>query len=139
MVFMPIVCSLQSHSNHPIATAFSLYAQKHQISFQEIENVKILHSEGISGEYKKDHYMVGNKKALQKYGFSSPDFDYDIDDNDLHIYIGKNNVIIAQISLVDTPRAGGKELISYLIKQKINVFLLTGDKDTVARKLAQTI
>jgi len=123
---MRIACSLESHSTHPIAGAFTKYAKENNLSFLEMEAVEILESEGISGIYEGKKYTLINKKAMEKYGFSGWD---DFEETDmLSVFLAEENTVLAQIMLSDTLRPGSREIVEYFQKNHIAVYLLSGDK-----------
>ena len=127
-------------SSHPISTAFSEYIQNNNIQIKEVKNFENIPGYGIKGIIENSTIILGNRKILSKYNISIEN-NHIIDeenlsnDNNSIIYVIKNNNIIGLIGVNDILRDNSKDIISRLNKNNIQTIMLTGDNDTVAKKV----
>lgn len=132
--------SLELQSSHPISTAFSEYMQNNNIQIKEVKNFENIPGYGIKGIIENSTIILGNRKILSKYNISIEN-NHILDENNLSndnnsiIYVIKNNNIIGLIGVNDILRDNSKEIISRLNKSNIQTIMLTGDNDTIAKKV----
>lgn len=132
--------SLELQSSHPISTAFSEYVQNNNIQIKEVKNFENIPGYGIKGIIENSTIILGNRKILSKYNISIEnnhilDEESLSNDNNSIIYVIKNNNIIGLIGVNDILRDNSKEIISRLNKSNIQTIMLTGDNDTIAKKV----
>lgn len=137
-----IVSSIESSSNHPIASAFKNYVKNKKILIQEVANYQEFSGLGIKAQIEDDEYFLGNSKLLNKYKIKNP---YTKDEKRLAsngeslIYVVKNKNIIALIGVNDIIRSNAKEVITYLEKNNIETIMLTGDNLDTSLKIASSL
>ncbi len=129
--FKKIVYSLEKFSNHPIAkTILQEWKTNATIAWKKIEEIKGL---GIIAEDKEGNVFEACSFKLQQ----------NLNTEAIHnIYIYKNKTQIGWIDLKDEIRPEAKNVITYLQKQNIKIFLLSGDHkskcEIVAKELGIT-
>ena len=139
---LKIVSSLESHSSHPIGTAFKDYIKENQISKLNVENFENIPGYGIIGDINNNKIIVGNFKILEKFNIKNK---YKEDENKLSklgnsiVYVVKNNEIIGLIGVNDIIRKNTKQVIEELNKKKIATIMLTGDNKETSEKIAKEI
>ena len=132
--------SLELQSSHPISTAFSEYMQNNNIQIKEVKNFENIPGYGIKGIIENSTIILGNRKILSKYNINIEN-NHIIDeeslsnDNNSIIYVIKDNNVIGLIGVNDILRDNSKDIISRLNKDNIKTIMLTGDNDTVAKKV----
>ena len=135
-----IVSSLETNSNHPIATAFNSKNIKKVEKFSNISGL------GISGIIDNNKYYIGNNKLLTKLNIEAK-YKYSCRENELHlakngnsiIYVLENKKVIALIGVKDTIRESSKEIVTNLLNMKKNVIMLSGDNIQAANIIAESI
>ena len=135
-----IVSSLETNSNHPIATAFNSKNIKKVEKFSNISGL------GISGIIDNNKYYIGNNKLLTKLNIEAK-YKYSCRENELHlakngnsiIYVLENKKVIALIGVKDTIRESSKEIVTNLLNMKKNVIMLSGDNVQAANIIAESI
>ena len=128
---LKIVATLESHSQHPIAQAFSQYYDP-TIMLENFTNHTGL---GVEGHIDKIKFKLGSSEFLQ----ISPD---DSSAEHLYktvIYLSKNEQHIASIYLKDDIRPEAYALVAFLKKRKITTTLLTGDSSGHAYYVAKQL
>lgn len=125
----------ESQSNHPVSVAIrNVYGKN--IDTKRLSSFEEISGNGIVAKIDDKDVLIGNARLMDKF-----DIDYEV--NRLVgtvLYIALDNKYIGSIVLKDTVK---KETIESIVKlQKIgikNIMMLTGDKEDVAKELADSI
>ena len=128
---LKIVAALESHSQHPIAQAFSQYYDSNFVLENFINHTGL----GVEGHVNNIKYKLGSSSFLQLQLGDSPD-------NRAHktaIYLSKNGQHIASIYLKDDIRPEAYALLAFLKKRKITTTLLTGDSSCHSHYVAKQL
>lgn len=133
---MKIVCSIENNSNHPIAKLFKDYSIENNILISELDEFNSINGLGLEGSIGGVNYLVGKKELI---GMEVIGSHLDIPLSNIHVFIAQENNLIGFISLSDKIRSNTKSTISNLSKKSIKTFMLTGDNDDNAFKVANTI
>ncbi|WP_281165916.1 heavy metal translocating P-type ATPase [Liquorilactobacillus sicerae] len=132
---LTVAASLESGSSHPLATAIVKAAPT---ASQPVSEFKTYPGLGISGEISGQQYYLGNQKLLQKQKIAA-----DLKPNQVIgqtvVYLASEQQLLGEINIVDPLRPEVQQVISQLKAAKIEVVLLTGDKQAVANHVAQQV
>ena len=125
----------ESYSNHPIAIAIK-EAYHEQVALEQLDNYQEISGQGIQVEINNEKILAGNSLLMENNGIK-----YEKQENDLTIiYLAKEKDYLGYLELADQVKndsvQGLKELKALGIKKLI---MLTGDKKTVAQKVAKTV
>lgn len=129
------VVSIEQHSSHPIAEAIvKKFASLNLESVDQTEPVEEIVGSGM----KKGDIIVGKPDAFKD--FKDP-FDYTAKmiDGNTNIFVGKNQNIIGYFSLADQVRSKSVQAVDSFQKEGVEVILLTGDNETVGKKVADEV
>lgn len=126
--FKRIVFSLEKYSNHPIAKSISKeWKMKDEIRWKKMEEIKGL---GMKGEDKEGNaFIAGSFKAAEKF----------TKDDSHNIYLIKNDALIGWIDVKDELRPEAKAVVDYLHGKNIKTILLSGDRYTKTKTLADQL
>ncbi len=123
-----IALQLEQHSSHPIAR--SLVSEFSDIDVNDdflLENIKEEKAVGVKGNDEKgNNYQIGSYHIAR---------DLTNDDNH-HLYLRKNDQLIATIDIQDELKPDTKATIDYLKSQGMNPIILSGDKQTKTAEVA---
>lgn len=133
---MKIICSIENNSNHPIAKLFKDYSIENNILISELDEFNSINGLGLEGSIDGVNYLVGKKELI---GMEVIGSHLDIPLSNIHVFIAQENNLIGFISLSDKIRSNTKSTISNLSKKSIKTFMLTGDNEDNAFKVANTI
>ncbi len=120
--FLKVVVSGEHHSLHPIAKAICNYYPLE--NYLEVKNFKEVSGKGIEFKISKDKYEIG--RSNDSSGQTSVD-------------VKKNGEHFGTITLVDEIKTEAKELVGDLQLLGVKSMMLTGDKDSVATRVASSI
>lgn len=123
------------YSNHPLAKVILNYKEI-KIDENNIKNYQEISGKGISCQYKNHSLLVGNKKLMVENNISLSNVSFE--ENSM-IYIAENNILVGTISFNSIIKTNSKQTISELSKMRIKSFMLTGDNEVSAKKIANTL
>lgn len=115
--YLRIAASLEQNSEHPIAKAIVKEALVKKLSFNKVEKFKALEGAGVEG-------IVGGKKYFLGR------------DNKGVINLTLSGKVLASFEVTDQLKDGVPGIVSGLTKRGIDVWMVTGDKEETARKIA---
>lgn len=133
---LAIIATIEAHSNHPIAQAFS----SHYDASLEAKNVNTVQGSGISAMVDGCYYFVGSQRFVERHcaesNFNSPS---ESSNHSVIIFLADEQKIIACVELSDQIRSESNALIVNLHDQAIKTSMLTGDNSANADYVAQQL
>jgi Cu+-exporting ATPase len=126
--FKRLVFSLEKYSNHPIArSVVGAWKMKNELRWQKIEEIKGL---GITGTDKNGEiYTIGSYKIAAAL----------TTDDSHNIYVTNGNRLLGWIDLADEIREEAASVVQYLHSKGIKTLLLSGDRISKTRNLANKL
>lgn len=126
--FQRIVFSLEKYSNHPLARAIAeQWRGEDEIRWKSVEETKGL---GMRGEdLQGNTYVAGSFAVAAKF----------TKEENHSIYVLKNDELIGWVDLVDEIRPEALQVVRYLRSRDIKTILLSGDRYSKCKKLADSL
>lgn len=135
------IAALECKSEHPIANAIVKYAKDKKIQFDEIKNSEVIPGFGIKGENQKgDCILIGNRKLMEQNDVkieNNSDEEYLVQNRNSLIFASANGNLVSLIGVKDTLKENVSLVIKRLKQRNINVVMLTGDNEKVAKNVAK--
>ncbi len=141
--FIKIALSIESVSEHPIAAAVCRFANNEGAEKLSVQNVKTLSGFGISCDIDGETYYSGNEKLARNIGIDCTEY------NDLLSALAKDgktpvlfftsSQIIGVIAVSDTIKPTSATAISKLKDLGIDIYMVTGDNEFTAKKIAEEV
>ena len=125
-----LLYSLEKRSAHPLA--YAIAALFENMEMLPVDNFEDFPGKGISAKYKDYSCLVGNRSFLEGNGISIPSEA----NAGSSVFFAVNNETFAAFSVEDTMRNTAAEAVNALQKEGIEVFMLTGDKESAAAEMA---
>lgn len=122
----------ERESSHPIAVSITRLVDVPKQSDYQIVNVP---GKGIIAKKDKESIFCGNHKIMLDNNIVFEE----IDEGGTIIYVAKNNEYLGAIVIKDEIKDNSEEVIAYLNGQKINTVMLTGDNETIAKEVANSL
>lgn len=136
----------EAYSEHPLARAIISQGEEKLGSTNETpEQSEIITGQGLKVKINGDYYLIGNRKLLAENNVkvTVEEENYvrnEEDQGQTVIFIADEQDMLGAISIADTVREDGKELIRNLKKQGIEkVVMLTGDNQRAARAISKEL
>lgn len=129
------VVYMEQQSSHPIARA--IVATFKELNLDTVDQTQPVEEVAGSGVRKGD-IKVGKPSAFDSYEDVN-NYRSKATEGNTTIFVGKDNKIVGYLSLADQVRKESAQAISGFQKQGIDVTLLTGDNEMVAKKVAEEV
>lgn len=138
-----ILYSIESYSDHPLAQAIIDIIGNSSKLLTDIK-VSNLPGLGLEAEYKSRKYFVGSIKLIKNNGI---DFSAEAqtwlsskaNNANTTVYFADDSRIIASLAISDMVRSTSKPAIEKLKSMGLNVYMLTGDNQSAAEKVASEV
>ncbi len=124
----------ESRSNHPIAKAICLHKNVSSIALSQ-KNYEEVPGLGVKTEYEGNKILAGNVDLLKNEGIVVEE----VDVGGTAIHVAKNGNYIGYVVLKDVVRDKAKLLIKKLDEMGIKVVLLSGDKESTVKEVAEAV
>ena len=132
--FKEALLAAESRSNHPIAKAICLHQNVSNIALKQ-SNYEEIAGLGVKTEYEGNKILAGNVELLSNNGVKVEE----VEVPGTAIYVAKNGKFIGYVVLKDVVRDKAKELVKRLDDLGIKVVLLSGDKESTVREVANAV
>ena len=124
----------ESRSNHPIAKAICLHQNVSNIALKQSEYEEIA-GLGVKTVYEGSTIFAGNVELLKSNGINIEE----VEVPGTAIYVAKDGKFIGYVVLKDVVRDKAKELVKKLNELGIKVVLLSGDKESTVKEVAEAV
>ncbi len=133
---LELVNILESHSTHPVATAIHEYVGKPNNEIR-LENTEEIAGHGLKSTVNGKDLLVGNFKLMDKF-----DISYHLDPNSIvytTIAVAYDSKFVGYITIADSIKEDAQETITLLHKLNVKATMLSGDKSTVVKYVAEQL
>ncbi len=131
-----LTAALENNSTHPIAKAVVDYSGEIAKNVMA-DNVEEVSGHGLKGSVEGKNLLVGNTKLLKKFNIEYP---ADIDNLvDTVVVIAVNDKYAGYITIADEIKEDAKQAIDEMHKLNIQTVMLSGDKQAVVSKVAESL
>lgn len=140
---LQIAASIESQSEHPLATAIVSYAKENATPFTEIQSFRAIPGRGAKAMIDDMTYYIGNL-ALMNSVISIENTwirkaEKLAQEGKTPMYVANEHELLGIIAVADTIKEDAKEAIQQLKNQGLNVVMLTGDNDVTAQSIAKSL
>lgn len=137
---MQIAASLSLHSDHPVAKALIKAAEKSHVEKKEVSDYSSIPGKGVSAKVDGVLYHFGSKKFMQELGVSLSEVEKELDKQDqMLVILADQTKTIGFFTYTDPIKPGSKEAIENIKRMGIEVFMLSGDRESVVKKVASEL
>ena len=138
------IASLNQYSEHPLAQAVVNYAKAAIISLLEVKDFEAVSGKGVIGTVANKKVALGNKKLMEQVNATVSD---DLESKIIAeqklgktvSYISIEGVAVGFVSISDKIKATSAEAVKELIRQGVEVIMLTGDNENTAKAVADEL
>ncbi len=141
VVLKQVFAAMEQSSEHPLAEAIFNHLKKDGVKPAGIRDFDSLTGKGVSAVYNDKKYWAGSHKILTDHNqVISSELKGQAkvlqDQAQTVIYFADETQVLAVVSIADQIKKGSKEAVSKLIRQGIEVYMLTGDNKQTAAAVA---
>lgn len=133
---LQLVNVLESKSTHPVATAIHNYVGDINYSIP-LENVEEIAGHGLKATVNGKELLVGNFKLMDKFNIR-----YDLNHSNIVytlIAVAYDQKFAGYITIADSIKEDAKATVDNLHKMKVKATMLSGDKSTVVKYVADQL
>ena len=141
---LALAAALEGDSEHLIAQAIRRFARERKLTLPSISNFSALKGRGVQAIVENETYHVGGPRLLEMLSLT-PESNLksftDTANNNAQsvVYLTAKDKIIAAISIADVIRPESRQAVQSLRDMGIEVAMLTGDSQVVAKAVANQL
>jgi Cu2+-exporting ATPase len=141
---LALAAALESDSEHLIAQAIRRFARDRKLTLPSISDFSALKGRGVQGTFENQTYYIGGPRLLEMLSLTpaSSIADFTASANSKAqsvVYLTTKEKIVSAISIADVIRPESKQAIQELSRMGIEVAMLTGDSQAVAKAVAKQL
>jgi len=141
---LSLAAALEGDSEHLIAQAVRRYARDRKVALPSISNFSALKGRGVQADFENQTYFVGGPRLLEMLALTPEGTIRAFTEGANNkaqsvVYLTNKEKIIAAISIADVIRPESKQAVEELNKMGIEVGMLTGDSQAVAKAVANQL
>ncbi len=139
-----VLMAIEMQSEHPLAEAVVVALMTEGIKPVKLQGIESITGKGVASQYNNKRYLAGNEKLFSEKGIS---FDAEIkqavaklqQQAKTVICFSEDNSIVGVIAIADRVKQSSKTAIQNLLKQGMEVYMLTGDNHQTASAIAAEV
>ncbi|WP_207896729.1 heavy metal translocating P-type ATPase [Flaviaesturariibacter flavus] len=137
-----ILLAIEAQSEHPLAEAAVNRLQAEGAIAAKVDAIESITGQGLKAVVNGDLYLVGNRRLMAAHGvLPNAPLDERIaswqTDAKTVVMYAKDRSLLAAIAITDKVKAGSVAAVQSLVRQGIEVYMLTGDNKHTAAAVAQ--
>ena len=132
---LQLAASLEQRSEHPFAKA--VLARAGDLQTLCVEDFQVLPGRGVSGVVDGIRVFGGNLALMQEEGFSVPDYPELAKNGKTLLYFASQSKFYGVIAAADVLKEDSFAAVEAMKKSHLDVVMLTGDNETVAKAIAE--
>ena len=138
------IASLNQYSEHPLAQAVVNYAKTNNVSLIEVKDFEAISGKGVIGTVANKKVALGNKKLMEQVNARvSEDLESKIIMEQklgkTVSYISIDGIAVGFVSISDKIKVTSADAIKELIRQGVEVIMITGDNENTAKAVADEL
>lgn len=135
------IASLNQYSEHPLAQAVVNFAKAKEVTLIEVKDFEAISGKGVIGTVTNNKVALGNKKLMEQVNATvSAELENQIIAEQklgkTVSYISVDGIAVGFVSITDAIKATSVIAIKELIRQGVEVIMLTGDNENTAKAVA---
>ncbi|MFV8368363.1 heavy metal translocating P-type ATPase [Flavobacterium sp. LB2R40] len=135
------IASLNQYSEHPLAQAIVNFAKAKEVALIEVTGFEAISGKGVIGTVTHKKVALGNKKLMEQVNATvSAELENQITAEQklgkTVSYISVDGIAVGFVSITDAIKATSVEAIKELMRQGVEVIMLTGDNENTAKAVA---
>ena len=138
------IASLNQYSEHPLAQAVVDYAKSATVTLVEVKDFEAISGKGVIGTVANKKVALGNKKLMEQVNATvSNDMENKIVTEQklgkTVSYISVDEKAVGFVSISDKIKGTSPKAIQELMRQGIQVIMITGDNENTAKAVANEL
>nr|WP_232424805.1 copper-translocating P-type ATPase [Algoriphagus resistens] len=135
---LSIAAAVENSSEHPIAAGIVRKSKELALKPGKPENFQNITGMGIQAKLNGKEISILSPGGLKQKGIAQPEGAFKSEDETV-VFVLSNGKLIGFIALADEIREESQEAIDTLKKQGIKILMATGDNESVAKAVSNTL
>jgi P-type Cu2+ transporter len=135
---LSVAASLESQSEHPIASGIVKKAEEKELDFKEPKDFSNIKGKGIKAKIDGKEIKIVSPGFLKEKDIEQPDEAFK-DESETVVFVLEEEKLAGFIALADEIREESHEAIKTLKDKGIKIMMATGDNKEVAKSVAKTL
>jgi P-type Cu2+ transporter len=141
---LALAAAIEGDSEHTIATGVRISAEEKGLSLPKVSDFEALKGRGVQAKHDGQVVYVGGPRLLEKLKIEAPEKLSEFvsrgnEKGHTLIYVVQEDQVVAGLALADVIRPESKQAVQKLHEMGIEVAMLTGDSEAVARAVAEEL
>lgn len=136
---LSLAASLESNSEHPIAMGIVAKAKKEELNIEEAKSFNAITGKGVEADVDGKKVKVVSPGYLKEKDIEIPDGSFDKNAAETVVFVIVEGKLAGYIAVADEIREESQGAINVLKKNRIKVFMATGDNKIVAEKVSNQL
>ena len=139
-----IIASINQYSEHPLAEAVVKYAKEKNVKLEIVDDFEAISGMGVIGKFKSKQIALGNLSLMDKMKIEKNPSIQELVIAEQKLgktvsFIAVDQKIEGYVAIKDAIKETSKFAINELLKQGIEVIMLTGDNENTAKAVADEL
>ena len=136
---LSLAASVERLSEHPLGEAIVAEAEQRGVQILDADDFTAILGKGATGTVAGARVAVGNVRMMRDLGVRSEEIGDRGDGSATTVYVAVGGRLAGVISVADTLKPEASAAVAELRRQGIEVVMLTGDDERVARAIASEV
>jgi Cu+-exporting ATPase len=140
---LQLAAALEQGSEHPLATAILTAAKKRSVTLPSVDSFRAIPGKGIEGRITGTRAALGNPAMMAEAGVpidrAAADAARLRREGQTVMFLAVDGALAGLIGVVDPIKPTTAEAIHDLHREGLHIVMLTGDNETTARAVAETL
>ena len=141
---LEIAAALNQNSEHPLSTAVLNKVKAENLEIKKIAQFENISGKGLKGSLSGKDVLLGNESLMETNQIKIPE---ELKEKALKIqekahtvsYVAEGGKVIGFVSFTDKIKESSKIAIDYLLKNNVEVIMITGDNEHTAKAVADEL
>lgn len=141
---LKLAFSLNQNSEHPLSSAVIKKAKEQKIPAEKVDHFENVSGKGVKGMINGKTVYLGNESLLTSNQISIPE---NVKQKAIEVqskahtisYVAQNDTVLGFISFTDKIKASSKKAVEHLMKEGVDIIMMTGDNEHTAKAVADEL
>ena len=138
-----LAAAVEAGSEHPLGEAIVRAAQHRKLALPKVTSFEAIPGHGIRGEVDGRKVLLGNRRLFAREGIKTDGAEETMTrlegEGKTAMLVGLDGTLAGIVAVADTLKPEAKEAIAALVREKIEVIMLTGDNQRTASAIAREL
>ncbi len=140
---LELAASLESGSEHPLATAILTAHQQRHLKTKAVTNFRALPGYGVEANLDRQILRLGNERLMMANRVDISSLDTQAarltNNGSTAVYLSVDQQLVALLAITDPARNDSREAVERLHHLGLKVIMLTGDNANTAKTIAESV